>query len=187
MDSAKIKWGVHMGEILQLVANVATLIQTVVVVVGLIYVKRQIDQANSTSISERVMEHNWHIMPDHNMRRVVADCEELNVPAGQEDEYWSARAVHLNHIQLLSQVWELAGRPKPGRLLPRDYQGWQRFAMVVVAKPLFASYERVLAERSQTAFDQAAHDIWKGHKSHEVASPSFFQWLEKLAEDRTAN
>lgn len=175
-------------QLLDLAEKYSGVLQTLILVGALVYTHIQIrrartdrEHANVAAISERVMTHNELILADMKKCKIVAECEGLKVPAGKEEDYWAARAVHLSHVNLLWQVWELAGRPGPGKSLPTQFAGWQDFARNVVAKPLAEASAKVTAKGSSpTPAEVAADDIRKGISSYEVTGGPFYAWLSSV-------
>lgn len=148
--------------------------------IGTLLVAWQLKQANEhkemdnfVAIIERTSEHNWQIVNDDSALQFVERAEDLSVRGKDKktrDEYWAARAVHLSHLNLLWQVWELEGRPK---YLSDHNAGWTRFAQKIVVQMSNAE-----APPKGTPSDWAAYDIWKGLHSYEVHPPEFIAWLE---------
>lgn len=141
--------------------------------------------ANVAAINERVFTHNALILADLDRCSVAATMQNLRVPEGLERSYWAARAVHLGHIHILSQVWELSGRPRPGRRLPIEFAGWQAFAAGMVAEPLSTAAARVASgESAPTPMDLAGSDLWRDLSTIDVTGHEFNAWLTRLVSDK---
>ena len=142
--------------------------------------------ANVAAINERVMSHNALILADPDKCALVAAVEGLKVPEGQASAYWAARAVHLGHVNLLSQVWELSGRPKPGRHLLKEFGGWETFARDIVARSMAEASAKVAGQATAaTAAELAASDLWTGISTYEVTGQAFNSWLCSLSDSPT--
>lgn len=165
--------------------------QLVVLIIALAYTWLQVRRSNSdrnleniVAMSDRVMAHNTMVYATGEPYRVVAALEQLNDPAAQEgtSSYRAARAVHLGHVHLVWQAWELSGHPRPGKSLPKTLRGWERFARQIVVIPLSASFDTVTHDSaSATPTDRAAHDLWEALRTFEIYGQQFFQWLESLS------
>lgn len=175
----------------------ASQIATVILIIILLYQLRIMEKdgkhRDAAGIIERIMQHNWEIIKDKKMKEAVRAFEGLNVPNcdEQSDLYWATRAVHLSHINLLWQIWELSGRPKPKETFPEfleklrtaeyykksqnEYTDWNRFAKLTVEE--LAS---VPGDRPQ-AYSAAVRDLWKGLHTYELAPKGFIEWLDSLS------
>jgi hypothetical protein len=134
---------------------------------------RDREQANLAAILERTAEHNWHIIENEERRLVVEETRRLSVSGCSEavkKQYWAARAVHLSHVLLLHQVWELNGRKE----LSHGLDGWNNFASAVGRELLNAQ-----ARPKGTPSDWAAYDLWMALQYDEVQPAEFVTWLEK--------
>jgi hypothetical protein len=138
--------------------------------------------ANLAAINERVFTHNAIVLANPARCAAVAEMQKLRVPAGQDSLYWAYRAVHLGHIHILSQVWELSGRPTPGSRLPSEFAGWQAFARDIVAKSLAEADARVAeGGTSPSPEDLAGSDLWRAIATFDVTGKHFNAWLRRLA------
>lgn len=162
-------------------------IEKIVLIIGTLLVAWQLKQANEhkqmdnfVAIIERTAEHNWHILENEEMRKVVEESENLSFLQEPKlrERYWAARAVHLSHINLLWHVWELEGRPSE---LSEHQAGWTRFAEVIVSQ-----MSRAEAHPNGTPSSWAAHDLWKGLQEYEVHPPEFVAWLKRTIESENA-
>jgi len=83
------------------------------------------------------------------------------------DEYWAARLLHLSHVNLLWQAWELNGEADLNR-----HEGWKRFAKRV------ASHLSKCDPSSTSQEEKACSDLWR--ELHDGIWPNaFVQWLER--------
>lgn len=152
---------------------------------GTLLVAWQLRQANQhkemdnfVAIIERTSEHNWQIINNEKALPLIEKSEDLFVrDKGKDDReaYWAARALHLSHLNLLWQVWELEGRPPQ---LSEHNAGWTRFAQKIVGQMAKAE-----APPKGSASDWAAYDLWNGLHSYEVHPPEFVAWLEATIAD----
>jgi hypothetical protein len=170
--------------------TIAQLVTAAALAGGLIYTaiqvslrRRERNDENRTTISERTINHNKLILDDKRVRSVVASLEGLNVPADEAgaDLYWAFRGVHLSHLNLIWQVWEIAGTPGKGKNLKLGYEGWQRFAQEIVAKKLRAAALAIGADKNKPE-NKAGADLWNGMSKYETAPPKLFLWLQWLAD-----
>ncbi len=133
------------------------------------------ERANLVAIMARAADHNWHIIDSKHRREVVEQTLSLSIKDRsplEKEKYWAARAVHLSHLNILYQVWELADRSK--NLGPKD-EGWARFASRI-AKNLQDCRKPFEGEPSEWA----GYDLWRSRK--EGAFPeSFIDWLREMA------
>ena len=168
--------------------------QVAVLSIGFVWTGLQLRQArldrnirSKIIIQQRTLDHNSPIGDSPLLRWAVQFCEGLKVPgpvpatvsnATPEEKYWAVRNVHLSHLNLVAQVWELAGQPKEGVTL-EGYRGWERFATKVVIETLRAS--TVAVEGGDTSPENlAGADLYKGLSEYESASPEFVAWLNGL-------
>ena len=145
--------------------------------------RRAREAEDRTRISERTINHNKLVLDDKRARSAVAYLEGLNAPTdeAEADIYWAFRGVHLSHLNLIWQVWELAGTPGEGEKLNPGYEGWQRFAREIVAKKLRAA-AHVTGEDANKLENKAGADLWNGMSKYEAVPPKFFLWLKSLAD-----
>lgn len=146
---------------------------------GTLLVAWQLKQANEhkemdnfVAIIERTSDHNWQLINNAGALPFIEKSEGLFVYGKEEfrKEYWAARAVHLSHLNLLWQVWELEGRPTQ---LSEHNAGWTRFAQKIVGQ-----MSKAEAPPKGTPSEWASYDIWSGLHSYEVHPPEFVAWLE---------
>lgn len=163
-------------------------IEVILLSVALVYTHFQLRRArqdrlhaNVAAINERVFTHNALVLADQERCAVVAAMQELQIPEGQEKLYWAARAVHLGHVHILAQVWELSGRPMPGKPLLKELAGWESFARDVVAKSLSNASTRVTADATSiTPADFAGSDVWRALSTFDATGKDFNAWLTRL-------
>jgi hypothetical protein len=116
--------------------------------------------------------------------------EGLNVPTNEDqaNEYWTYRGVHLSHINLVWQVWEIGRIHGKGRKLEQCYAGWERFAKKIIATPLYNASLATGTDAEKPEI-KAGADLWKGMSSidirngmsnYEAVHPKFFDWLKSL-------
>lgn len=179
MDACQIDW-----------RAIAQFVTAAVLAGGLIYTAIQVrlhrrarEDENRTTISERTVNHNKLVLDDKHARSAVASLEDLNVPTddAQADLYWAFRGVHLSHLNLIWQVWELAGTPGKGENLNPGYEGWQRFAREIVAKKLLAAVLATGAGEDKPE-NRAGANLWNGMSKYEAIPPKLFLWLQWLAD-----
>jgi len=168
---------------------VAQFVTAGVLFLGLIYTALQVrllrrtrDTEDRITISQRTIDHNSLVLKDDGTRAAVALLENLHVPNDKPDSdlYWAVRGVHLSHINLIWQVWQLAGSPGAGEDLKNGNEGWQRFAREIVANKLRAAHKDRDSE-SATPADKAGGDLWEGLSKYEVVPPRFVAWLDSLS------
>lgn len=86
--------------------------------------------------------------------------------------YWAARAIHLNHINLVAQAWILAGcsRQKFTRIFP----GWMSFAKATAV-------ELATAHRSDKPdwYKRACTELFSIDKDI-IYDRSFINWFNSL-------
>ena len=164
-----------------------------VLAVGLVYTIKQVthlkrvhNDENRITISERTIHHNKSFRREPLARLVVASLLGLNAPIDEKEAalYWAFREVHQSHVNLIWQVWELAGTPGKGENLKPGYEGWQRFAREIVAKKLRAAALAVGEDKNKPE-NKAGADWWKGLSEYEVTPPRLFEWLQWLAESES--
>jgi hypothetical protein len=134
------------------------------------------NQENIAKMIERVSEHNWAIISDEDCCAVIDQLQDLHSgdTAKDKTQYWAARAVHLSHVLLLRQVWELAGKTED--LEGQD--GWVAFAKET-AKQLFSASKPPGGNPN----DWAASDLWEHLTQHrEIHPKKFVEWLQDLAD-----
>jgi hypothetical protein len=85
---------------------------------------------NRITISERTIHHNKSFRGKPLANLVVASLLGLNVPTDEKEAalYWAFWELHQSHVNLIWQVWELAGTPGKGENLDPGYEGWQRLS-----------------------------------------------------------
>ena len=173
---------------LQAAAHVAVVLQALVLTVGLIFTVVQLRlirdekrRANAVAIAQSVGSHNALMLADGRRCRAIEEILGLMFGDVDREEYWAARAVHLGHLDLLWQVWELANRPKRGVSLPDPYIGWQRFAERVFIPSLHGVSGTDHSKRLSPAIRLAGAHLLTGIEKYEVIDPTYCEWLMEIA------
>ncbi len=130
---------------------------------------------HAVAIVQRVVEHNARIATNPAMQKAVAAMQGLKVPSDevQANDYWSVRMLHLSHLALLLQVWELGGA---GDALPREMDGWSKFGRLFVT-------HLATETLNSGATAQAAKDVWSAmyaQGAYETLPTGFKSWLKNL-------
>ena len=168
---------------------VAQFVTALVLAFGIYFAWKQLcisklarDAEARISIAQRTIQHNDLIMNNLKARDAIAALEGLSIMENDEQKelYWAYRLVHLSHVNLIWQVWELGGRPLKGKNLNLHFDGWQRFAKEIVAKKLQAAFfcTELEAEKPE---NRAGADIWSGMDTYEVIPEQFVVWFKELA------
>jgi len=140
--------------------------------------RKAADHQRIVAMIERTTEHNWRAAEDQHRLDAIATFEGLSVPATDDEKkkYWASRLVHLSHLNLLWQAWELSGRKD----LPPGLNGWNRFAGV------FARKLKLYQEEEPD--DLALRDLRKAiqpQNGYEVVPSEFVEWLRARARGTT--
>lgn len=135
------------------------------------------NQENLVNLMARVTEHNWAVIADPSRRGVLDKLRDFHTGPSENDrtEYWAARAVHLSHVWLLSQLWQLSDGSE--NLAGQD--GWVRFA---------ARCSKTMSNAKSypegTPHDWAASDLWRDLKGgREPHATGFIEWLQQRANE----
>lgn len=176
-----------LGTIPQWLTFFAAFLTFIGVVIGFTFTFRQLrhnqhvrQTENILSVSGSTIDHNTSSLEHPEALAVIQKLEGLNVPAAGFKPYWTARGVHLSHINLACRVWELAGQPGHGEPMNSRFDGWERFSREVIAKKLRGCALAVRAGGTDPA-DLAGSDLWLGLHTYEVYPTKFTDWLDGLA------
>lgn len=156
------------------------LVGAIFTAVQLIISNRSSSNARMNAIYSNIMNHNEGVYKDKYKRLVVDQFRLLSTiqytPKDEVDKrnlYWATRSVHLNHLNLLVQVWLLAGHP---RTMGKEFKNWEKFASDVV-KDLRGDN---LASKPDW-YREACKELWLVVYNREGYPPGFISWLERVS------
>lgn len=146
-------------------------VEGVVAVAGFAHADEDRRRENMVAVIEQIAEHNREIARNPNYRAVVGRLlgHVLPTTAAAIDEYWASRLLHLSHINLLWQVWELNG----GSYIA-EHAGWRRFAAHLAKHLTSGDASSAIPE------EQARHDLWK-ELDNGIWPDVFVHWLKGLS------
>jgi hypothetical protein len=135
--------------------------------------RREIDDV--LGINESATKHNAGLTNEEH--QAIAHIEGLQVPQDKIEAkmYWGARLVHLSHLNMVWRVWEVT----KGMTRGSGYDGWIRFARVVIANRLLTGDE-VVRHGGRDPRDLAAADLWRALEQYEPFPKKFVLWLRSL-------